>query len=117
MTTYTILHNPRCSKSRATLQLLLENNIQPTVIEYLKTPITTEELNLILKKLNRSARDCMRKNEPLFKEKCLNNPDITEEELVEHMSNHPILIERPIVYTENHAIIGRPPSNVLTLLS
>ena len=112
-----IYHNEKCSKSRETLQLLLENNIQPTIIEYLKTPISTEELTLILKKLNKPARDCMRVKESIFKEKNLNNPAITEEELVEHMSNHPILIERPIVYTENHAIIGRPPSNVLTLLS
>ncbi len=116
MTEYTILHNPKCSKSRKTLQLLLDNNIQPTIIEYLKVPPTTAALTQILKQLNISARECIRKKEQPYLEYGLSDLQISNDELIQHMCKHPILIERPIVYTKNTAIIGRPPENVLTLL-
>ena len=116
MTKYTILHNPRCSKSRITLQLLQDNNMDPTIIEYLKTPPTAIELTQILKTLNMSVRECIRTKEKPYLENNLDNSQLSDKELIDYMCQHPILIERPIVYSKNKAIIGRPPENVLTLL-
>jgi arsenate reductase (glutaredoxin) len=116
MTKYAILHNPRCSKSRITLQLLQDNNMDPTIIEYLKTPPTAIELTQILKKLNMPVRECIRAKEKPYLENNLDNSELSDKELIDCMCKHPILIERPIVYSKNAAIIGRPPENVLTLL-
>ena len=111
-----ILHNPRCTKSRQTLALLEEKGTSPDIVEYLKTPLTEKQIKALLKKLGLSARDAMRKNENLYKELKLAEVD-DEAVLIKAMSENPILIERPIVETPNGAVIGRPPENVLPLLS
>ncbi len=111
-----IYHNPRCSKSRATLQLLREKGIEPKIIEYLKTPPSREALEAILNKLGMAPRDLMRKKEKIYKEKNLDNPDLTHDQLIEAMIENPILIERPIVVAGDKAAIGRPPENVLEVL-
>jgi arsenate reductase len=111
-----IYHNPRCGKSRQTLQLLQEQGIQPEIIEYLKTPPSAEELNEILQKLGIEPRDLMRKNEAEYKASGLNDESLDRQALIKGMINHPILIERPIVVANNKAAIGRPPEAVLTIL-
>jgi arsenate reductase len=110
----TIFHNPRCSKSRATLALLEDRGVAPTVVEYLKTPPTARELRALLDKLGLAAKDVIRTGEPEWKTsgKSLDSP---ERELVELMAAHPILIERPIVVVGDRARIGRPPERVLEL--
>lgn len=112
----TIYHNPRCSKSRQTLQLLEDRGIQPNVVEYLKTPPTAEELDTILNLLNLAPRDLMRKNEKEYKEYGLDNPNLDRPALIAAMAAHPILIERPIVLANGKAVIGRPPENVAGIL-
>ena len=114
--TVSIYHNPRCSKSRQTLALIEENNIEPTVIEYLKTPPSKNELKKILKLLNISARDLLRTKEAEYREQGLDNPQLNEDQIIDLMIKHPKLIERPIVVTDNAAAIGRPPEKVLEIL-
>ncbi|GMR17953.1 MAG: arsenate reductase (glutaredoxin) [Gammaproteobacteria bacterium] len=111
-----IYHNPRCSKSRQTLELLESKGYAPTVIEYLKTPPTHEELGQILDLLSISPRELVRKKEPEYKNNNLDDPDLSDDQLIEAMTKHPILIERPIVINNDRAAIGRPPENVLKLL-
>ena len=111
-----IYHNPRCGKSRQTLQLLQEQGIEPEIIEYLKTPPSAEELNIILKKLGMEPRELMRKNEAEYKVNGLNDETLDREALINSMVSHPILIERPIVVANDKAAIGRPPEAVLTIL-
>ncbi len=114
--TTTIYHNPRCSKSRQTLQLLKDNNIEPAVIEYLKSPPSAPVIDNILNLLNIEPRELMRKNETSYKVNNLDNPALTRAELIAAMVQHPILIERPIVVSNNQAVIGRPPENVLEII-
>jgi len=111
-----IYHNPRCSKSRQTLELLESKGHAPTIIEYLKTPPTHEELRQILELLSKSPRELMRKKEAEYKDNNLDDPDLSDDQLIEAMTKHPILIERPIVISNDKAAIGRPPENVLKLL-
>ena len=110
-----IYHNPRCRKRRETLQILLDNNIKVDIVEYLKNPLTNKEIKNILKILGISAKDLVRKGEQLFKD-LYKGKDFSEEEYVNILSSHPILIERPIVVKDNCAVLGRPPINVLDLL-
>lgn len=109
-----ILHNPRCSKSRATLNIILENNIQPTIRLYLDDPLSIEEIRNLLIKLDTTADQIVRKNEEVYKK--LNLKDSDEDLLIENISKNPILLERPIVVKGEKAIIGRPPENVMKLL-
>lgn len=109
-------HNPRCSKSRAALQLLRERGIEPILVEYLKTPPSRAELEAILTKLGLEPRELMRKQEKPYRELSLDNPALSREALISAMLEHPILIERPIVVAGDRAVIGRPPENVLKLL-
>ena len=109
-----ILHNPRCSKSRATLNIILENNIQPTIRLYLDDPLSIEEIRNLLIKLDTTADQIVRKNEEVYKK--LNLKDSDEDLLIEKISKNPILLERPIVVKGEEAIIGRPPENVMKLL-
>lgn len=112
----TIYHNPRCSKSRQTLQLIEENNIEPKIVEYLNTPPSKSELKNILKMLNMAPRDLLRKKEAEYKEQGLGDTSLSDEQIIDIMIAHPKLIERPIVVTGNKAAIGRPPENVLELI-
>lgn len=109
----TIYHNPRCSKSRATLQLLRERGVVPTVVEYLDNPPDEATLRRILRLLGRSARDLIREKEYAD----LNLPETRDEaELVRRMVLHPAIIERPIVVSARRARVGRPPESVLEIL-
>jgi len=111
-----IYHNPRCSKSRQTLQLLKEQGIEPEIIEYLKKPPTAEELNDILQKLGMEPRELMRKKEAEYKASGLDDEKLDRQALINGMVNHPALIERPIVVANDKAAIGRPPEAVLAIL-
>ena len=112
----TIYHNPKCSKSRQTLELLREQGITPNIVEYLKSPPTTEQLEDILAQLGFEPRDLMRKKEDIYAESDLENPSLTDAELIGFMVKHPILIERPIVLANGKAAMGRPPEQVLEIL-
>ena len=112
----TIYHNPRCSKSRQTLQLIEEKNKEPVIVEYLKTPPTKSELKNILKMLNMKPRDLLRKKEAEYKEQGLDDSSLSDEQIIDIMLAHPKLIERPIVVTGNKAALGRPPENVLEII-
>tara|TARA_B100000929_G_C15451253_1_gene401256 strand:+ start:40 stop:387 length:348 start_codon:yes stop_codon:yes gene_type:complete len=114
--TVKIYHNPRCTKSRQTLALLTDRGIEPEVVEYLKTPPTKTELSKVLSMLGIEARALMREREAEYKDQGLDNPDLTDTDLINAMIEHPILIERPIVVTKTKAAIGRPPENVLDIL-
>ena len=111
-----IYHNPRCSKSRQTLQLLKDNNIEPEVVKYLETPPTKEELEKILDLLGMEPRELMRRREKEYKELGLDDPDLSRDQLIQAMAEHPRLIERPIVIKGGKAALGRPPEKVLELL-
>jgi arsenate reductase len=112
-----ILHNPRCSKSRQTLQLLNEKGFAPQVIEYLKTPLSADELTLIVRQLDfSSARQLMRKSEKAYKDNNLADTTLTEQALTFAILETPTLMERPIVLFNNKAAIGRPPESVLDIL-
>ena len=114
--TVKIYHNPRCSKSRATLQLLREQGVEPEIVEYLKTPPNAEELEDILQKLDMQPRDLMRRKEPEYKAANLDDPALDRQALIDAMLATPKLIERPIVLANGKAAIGRPPENVLKIL-
>ena len=111
-----ILHNPRCSKSRTTLQLLQENGVEPEIIQYLDTPPSSDQLVSILGKLNLKPRELMRKGQSEYKDMGLDNPQLSDEQLITAMQEAPILIERPIVMANGKAAIGRPPESVLKIL-
>ncbi|HHI91962.1 MAG TPA: arsenate reductase (glutaredoxin) [Gammaproteobacteria bacterium] len=116
----TIYHNPRCSKSRQTLALLNDNNIEANVVEYLNTPPDTATLGEILDLLHLEPRQLMRTHEAEYKDNNLGDQSLSREQLITAMVAHPRLIERPIVITEyngkRQAAIGRPPESVLDIL-
>jgi arsenate reductase len=112
----TIYHNPRCSKSRTTLQLLEEKKIEPVIVEYLKTPPDAKTLDELLTKLGMEPRDLMRKHENEYKENHLDDDSLSRDELIAAMLKFPKLIERPIVVANNKVVIGRPPEKVLEIL-
>ncbi|MBT5570877.1 MAG: arsenate reductase (glutaredoxin) [Alphaproteobacteria bacterium] len=111
-----IYHNPRCSKSRATLALLEERGIDVSVIEYLKEPPDDIELRQILDLLAIPARELLRTGEAPYKELGLDDMSLSEDAIIEAIVNNPILMERPIVVTASKARIGRPPEAVLEIL-
>ena len=110
-----IYHNPRCSKSRQTLQLIKDAGAEVEIIEYLNEIPTKEELKLILMQLNLKPLDIIRKGEAVYKEK-FKNSNFNDDEWIKIMIEYPKLIERPIVVKGNKAILGRPPENVLDLI-
>lgn len=112
----TIYHNPRCSKSRQTLDLLKTQGHEPQVVEYLTTPPDRATLERILDLLGLEPRDLMRRNEPEYKENNLDDQSLDRDALIDAMLRHPRLIERPIVVTDGKAAIGRPPEKVLEIL-
>jgi arsenate reductase len=114
--TVTILHNPRCSKSRATLNMLRGKDIEPKIIDYIETPPTAEEFREILAKLDLSPRDLLRKGEKIYKQLELSDSALSDTALITAMVGNPILIERPIVVNGDKAALGRPPENVLEIL-
>lgn len=116
MTSVTIYHNPRCSKSRQTLALLEEQGAQPNIIKYLETPPSAAQLQEILTLLTLTPRQLMRSKEAEYKSLGLDNETLSNAELIAAMIATPKLIERPIVLANGKAAIGRPPENVLTIL-
>lgn len=114
--TVTIYHNPRCSKSRKTLELLEGKDVELEVVEYLKQPPSASVLKEVLNKLGMSAHDLMRKGEDVYKENNLGAEGVSEGDLIAAMVANPILIERPIVVKGDKAAIGRPPESVLDIL-
>ncbi len=112
----TIYHNPRCSKSRKTLQLIEENNSGVEIIEYLKSPPSKSEFKNILKALNMKPREVLRKNEPEYKALGLDDQSLSEDQIIDLMLANPMIIERPIVVAGNRAVLGRPPENVLDII-
>ena len=114
--TVDIYHNPRCSKSRATLQLLRDRGIEPYVIEYLETPPDAIELKALLKGLGMRPRELMRTKEAPYRELGLDDPSLDDEALIRAMVENPILIERPIVVNDDRIALGRPPEAVLEIL-
>lgn len=111
-----IFHNPRCSKSRQTLELLTERGLEPEIIRYLETPPAEQELSDILDTLGLEPRQLMRTGEPAYKEQGLDNTDMSRMQLIAAMVATPKLIERPIVLAKGKAAVGRPPENILTIL-
>lgn len=114
--TIRIFHNPRCSKSRATLALLQERGFEPEITLYLENPPDAGELRSILGKLGLKARQLMRTGEAEYRELGLSDESLSEKALIAAMAAHPRLIERPIVLANGKAAIGRPPEAVLDIL-
>ena len=115
--TVSIYHNPRCSKSRQTLQLLEQNGLTPEIVEYLKTPPDAGTLGRLLDMLGLEPRELMRTKEAEYKSSGADHPGLTRAQLIDLMVAHPKLIERPIVVYNGKATLGRPPQRVLELKS
>jgi len=111
-----IYHNPRCSKSRQTLDLLNEHGVDAEIVEYLKTPPEAEILERILDMLGLQPRELMRSNETAYRELGLDDASLSREQLIAAMVEHPKLIQRPIVIRGSKAALGRPPEDVLEIL-
>jgi arsenate reductase len=116
MAKVTVYHNPRCSKSRAVLALLEENDISPEIVYYLETPPDSKELKNLLKKLDMNVRDVLRRSEPEYDTLGLEDESLADEIVLDLLVKHPALLQRPIVVAGNQAIIGRPPENVLPFI-
>jgi arsenate reductase (glutaredoxin) len=110
----TIYHNPRCNTSRKTLALLRDKGVEPTVVEYLKTPYTAAQLKQLLGQLKLPAKGILRRKEAA--EAGIDAAKLTEDQLIAAMASHPIIVERPIVVSGGKAALGRPPENVLKVL-
>lgn len=112
----TIYHNPRCSKSRATLALLSARGFSPRIVNYLETPLSAAELELLLGMLRLEPRELMRRDEDEYSALGLADPKLTRRQLVGAIAAHPRLMQRPIVVAGAKAAIGRPPEAVLAIL-
>ena len=112
----TIWHNPRCSKSRQTLELLRDRGVEPTVVEYLKTPPDAAAIKAALKTLGLKPRDLLRRGEAAYKARGLADPGLSDDDIIAAMIAEPVLIERPVVIAGDRAAIGRPPESVLEIL-
>ena len=116
MNEFIIYHNPRCSKSRQALQLLRDAGVEPTIVEYLKTPLAKDQLRNISQLLGLRPKDFVRKIENDFKDNDLLRYLEDDERIIEAMLSFPKIIERPIVVSGGKAVIGRPPENVQKLI-
>ena len=116
MNNFIIYHNPRCSKSRQTLELIKANGIEPEIILYLENPPSNSRLTELVDFMQIKPRDLLRKGEDEYKTHNLQDMSLDDSEIIKVMSENPKLIERPIVVSNNRAIIGRPPENVLKLI-
>lgn len=112
----TIYHNPRCSKSRTTLELLQQRGLHPEIVRYLETPPDASEIRKLARKLGLQPKDFLRTGESAWKALGLDPDTVDEAELLQLMSKNPILIERPIVVCGERARIGRPPEAVLEIV-
>ena len=110
-----IYHNKRCSKSRAACQLIAERGVDAEIVDYLATPPSRDELRELLRKLRMKPEQLVRRGEAVFKEHYAGR-SLSDDEWLEALATHPILIERPIVVRGEQAVLGRPPEKVLELL-
>lgn len=117
MTDAILYHNPRCSKSRAALELLQQRGIEPQVLRYLETPPDAEQLRQLLRQLDLTPRQLLRSGEDEYRSLGLDNPALDDDQLIAAMLSHPRLIERPILVVGERAVVGRPPERVLELLA
>lgn len=116
-TRYVLWHNPRCSKSRGALALLAERGVHPQIRDYLREPPSSDELQALLRALDMPARALLRSGEAVFTELGLADQTLEEARLLDAMSAHPALIERPILVAGPRAVVGRPPERILDLLA
>ncbi|BBT18205.1 arsenate reductase (glutaredoxin) [Pseudomonas sp. 1D4] len=116
MTEMTLYHNPRCSKSRGALELLEARGLTPTVVRYLETPPSPAELKTLLARLGIGARQLLRTGEEEYQSLGLADTGLSDDQLIDAMSQHPRLIERPILVVGDKAVVGRPPEKVLEIL-
>ncbi len=112
----TIYHNPRCRKSREGLEILKNSGKPFSVVKYLEEPLGENEIRILLKKLGLPPESVIRTGEAVWKEK-YKGREMNASDRIRAMAEHPKLIERPIVETENEAVLGRPPENIQTLLN
>lgn len=117
MSKFEIYHNPACSKSRQTLSLLQSHGIEPVQHLYLQQAPDEQTVRFLLLALNTGVRSLLRSNEMLYTEYKLDNPDLTEQQLIDVLVAHPGLLQRPIVVAGDKAVIARPPENVLSLIN
>lgn len=110
-----IYHNPRCSKSRAGLQLLQEKGLEIEIIDYIKNPISSDELKQVISKLGIKPIELVRTRETIWKENYASK-EMSDEEILQSMIKHPRLIERPIVVNNQKAVVGRPTELIETIL-
>lgn len=111
-----IFHNPNCGTSRNTLAIIKASGEQPEVVEYLKNPPSRDELVALLAKMNISPRELLRSKEAINDELGLDNPELSDDHIIDAMIAHPILINRPIVVTDKGAALCRPSERVFALL-
>ena len=116
MSDITIFHNNRCSNSRGALALLQERGIEPNIVDYIATPLTAPELSELVAHLGVPVRDLLRTKEAVYTELGLDNPAVTDAQLILAVAQHPVLLNRPIVVTPKGAALCRPPEKVLELL-
>lgn len=116
MTPYILWHNPRCSKSRAALELLRARGIEPLIVDYLKHPPHCAEIERVAGLLDEPVKTMMRSDEPEYAELGLDEPGVSDAALFAAMAGHPRLIQRPILIVGERAVVGRPPERVLELL-
>ena len=116
MSDITIFHNNRCSNSRGALQILRDKGIEPNIVAYIATPLTAPELSELVAHIGVPVRELLRSKEAVFKELGLDNPAVTDEQLIMAVAQHPVLLNRPIVVTPKGAALCRPPEKVLVLL-
>lgn len=112
----TIYHNPRCSKSRQTLELLQKRGVEPTIVEYLKTPPDVQTLSRLIDQLGIQPADLLRKKEIEFEELYLEDKLHDRDALIDAMVEYPVLIERPIVVSGDRACLGRPPEQIIEII-
>jgi arsenate reductase (glutaredoxin) len=116
MSQITIYHNPNCGTSRNVLAFIREAGVEPTVVEYLKTPLNAEQLKALIAQMNVPVREVLRINGTPYEELGLGNPALSDEDLIASMVKHPILMNRPIVVTASTAKLCRPSESVKELL-
>ena len=116
MSDITIFHNSRCSNSRGALQILRDRGLEPQIIDYLATPLTAPELAELVAHLGVPVRDLLRSKEPVYQSLGLDNPALSDAQLLVAVAQHPVLLNRPIVVTPRGAALCRPPERVLDLL-
>ena len=116
MSDITIFHNNRCSNSRGALQILRDKGIEPNIVDYIATPLTAPELSELIAHLGVPVRDVLRSKEAIYKELGLDNPAVSDAQLIMAVAQHPVLLNRPILVTPKGAKLCRPPELVLDLL-